>query len=173
MCKLARLGCTQYPIWSALCLSLMLAITASAEDSNSLTYYSTSQFSVTEFDRKMYLRNAPPEAGGGIGVKVHPILRPTAFADGLGEGASEPFPNALHVENFTAGHQFAEVFGDGAQHSTCVLIGPNAKHVGALQFQQHRHLMEHVGHLIAGKERRAVGARLGEGKGTACHGFEG
>ena len=70
MCKLARLGCTQYPIWSALCLSLMLAITASAEDSNSLTYYSTSQFSVTEFDRKMYLRNAPPEAGGGIGSRA-------------------------------------------------------------------------------------------------------
>ena len=64
MCKLAHLGCTQYPIWSALSLSLMLAITAAAEDSNNLTYYSTSQFSVTEFDRKMYLRNAPPEAGG-------------------------------------------------------------------------------------------------------------
>ena len=70
MCKLARLGCTQYPIWSALSLSLMLAITAYAEDSNSLTYYSTSQFSVTEFDRKMYLRNAPPEAGGGIGSRA-------------------------------------------------------------------------------------------------------
>ena len=70
MCKLARLGCTQYPIWSALSLSLMLAITASAEDSNSLTYYSTSQFSVTEFDRKMYLRNAPLEAGGGIGSRA-------------------------------------------------------------------------------------------------------
>ena len=70
MCKLARLGCTQYPIWSALSLSLMLAITASAEDSDSLTYYSTSQFSVTEFDRKMYLRNAPPEAGGGIGSRA-------------------------------------------------------------------------------------------------------
>ena len=70
MCKLARLGCTQYPIWSALSLSLMLAITASAEDSNSLTYYSTSQFSVTEFDRKMYLRNATPEAGGGIGSRA-------------------------------------------------------------------------------------------------------
>ena len=70
MCKLARLGCTQYAIWSALSLSLMLAITASAEDSNSLTYYSTSQFSVTEFDRKMYLRNAPPEAGGGIGSRA-------------------------------------------------------------------------------------------------------
>ena len=70
MCKLARLGCTQYPIWSALSLSLMLAITASAEDRNSLTYYSTSQFSVTEFDRKMYLRNAPPEAGGGIGSRA-------------------------------------------------------------------------------------------------------
>ena len=70
MCKLARLGCTQYPIWSALSLSLMLAITASAEDSDSLTYYSTSQFSVTEFDRKMYLRNAPPEAGRGIGSRA-------------------------------------------------------------------------------------------------------
>ena len=70
MCKLARLGCTQYPIWSALSLSLALAITASAEDSDSLTYYSTSQFSVTEFDRKMYLRNAPPEAGGGIGSRA-------------------------------------------------------------------------------------------------------
>ena len=70
MCKLARLGCTLYSIWSALSLSLMLAITASAEDSNNLTYYSTSQFSVTEFDRKMYLRNAPPEAGGGIGSRA-------------------------------------------------------------------------------------------------------
>ena len=70
MCKLARLGCTLYPIWSALSLSLMLAITASAEDSDSLTYYSTSQFSVTEFDRKMYLRHAPPEAGGGIGSRA-------------------------------------------------------------------------------------------------------
>ena len=70
MCELARLGCTKYPIWSALSLSLMLAITASAEDSNSHTYYSTSQFSVTEFDRKMYLRNAPPEAGGGIGSRA-------------------------------------------------------------------------------------------------------
>ena len=70
MCKLARLGCTQYPIWSALSLSLMLAITASAEDSDSLKYYSTSQFSVTEFDREMYLRNAPPEAGGGIGSRA-------------------------------------------------------------------------------------------------------
>ncbi len=70
MRKLARLGCTQYPIWSALSLSLMLAITASAEDSDSLKYYSTSQFSVTEFDRTMYLRNAPPEAGGGIGSRA-------------------------------------------------------------------------------------------------------
>ena len=70
MCKLAPLGCTQYPIWSALSLSLMLAITASAEDSNSLKYYSTSQFSVTEFDRKMYLRNAPAETGGGIGSRA-------------------------------------------------------------------------------------------------------
>ena len=70
MCKLARLGCALYPIWSALSLSLMLAITASAEDSNSLKYYSTSQFSVTEFDRKMYLRNAPAETEGGIGSRA-------------------------------------------------------------------------------------------------------
>ena len=70
MCKLARLGCTQSPIWSALSLSLMLAITATAEDSGSVAYYSTSQFSVTEFDREMYLRDAPPVAGGGIGSRA-------------------------------------------------------------------------------------------------------
>ena len=70
MCKLARLGCTQYPIWSALSFSLMLAITVSAEDSDSLKYYSTSQFSVTEFDRTMYLRNVPPEAEGGVGSRA-------------------------------------------------------------------------------------------------------
>ena len=70
MCKLARLGCTLYPIWSAFSLSLMLALTASAEDSNNLTYFSTSQFSVTEFDRKMYLRNAPLEDEGGIGSRA-------------------------------------------------------------------------------------------------------
>ena len=48
----------------------MLAITATAEDSSSIAYYSTSQFSVTEFDREMYLRNAPPEAGGSIGSRA-------------------------------------------------------------------------------------------------------
>jgi parvulin-like peptidyl-prolyl isomerase len=48
----------------------MLAITATAEDSIGIAYYSTSQFSVTEFDREMYLRNAPPEAGGGIGSRA-------------------------------------------------------------------------------------------------------
>ena len=70
MCKLGRLGYTQYPIWSALSFSLMLAITASAEDSDSLKYYSTSQFSVTEFDRTMYLRNVPPEAEGSVGSRA-------------------------------------------------------------------------------------------------------
>ena len=70
MCKLARLGCTQYPIWSALGFTIMLAITATAEDSRSISYYSTSEFSVTEFDREMYLRNAPPEAGGGVGSRA-------------------------------------------------------------------------------------------------------
>jgi parvulin-like peptidyl-prolyl isomerase len=48
----------------------MLAITATAEDSIGISYYSTSQFSVTELDREMYLRNAPPEAGGGIGSRA-------------------------------------------------------------------------------------------------------
>ena len=68
MFKLVGLSCRVYPIWSALSFSLMLAITATAEDS--VAYYSTSQFSVTEFDREMYLRNAPLEAGGGIGSRA-------------------------------------------------------------------------------------------------------
>ena len=70
MFKLVRLSCRVYPIWSALSFSLMLAITATAEDSIGISYYSTSQFSVTELDREMYLRNAPPEAGGGIGSRA-------------------------------------------------------------------------------------------------------
>ena len=70
MFKLVRLSCRVYPIWSALGFTIMLAITATAEDSSSIAYYSTSQFSVTEFDREMYLRNAPPEAGGGIGSRT-------------------------------------------------------------------------------------------------------
>ena len=70
MFKLVRLSCRVYPIWSALSFSLMLAITATAQDSIGIAYYSTSQFSVTELDREMYLRNAPPEAGGGIGSRA-------------------------------------------------------------------------------------------------------
>ena len=70
MFKLVRLSCRVHPIWSALGFTIMLAITATAEDSSSIAYYSTSQFSVTEFDREMYLRNAPPEAGGGIGSRA-------------------------------------------------------------------------------------------------------
>ena len=70
MFKLVRLSCRVYPIWSALSFSLMLAITDTAEDSIGISYYSTSQFSVTELDREMYLRNAPPEAGGGIGSRA-------------------------------------------------------------------------------------------------------
>ena len=34
------------------------------------TYYSTHGFRVTEFDRAMYLRNAPPAANGGIGTRA-------------------------------------------------------------------------------------------------------
>jgi len=41
-----------------------------SESDTSIVYYSTNEFEVTEFDRKMYLRNAPPEAGGGIGSRA-------------------------------------------------------------------------------------------------------
>ena len=41
-----------------------------ADDDSALVYYSTDTFEVTEFDREMYLRNAPPEAGGGIGSRA-------------------------------------------------------------------------------------------------------
>ena len=64
MFKLFGLSCRMSPIWSALGFTLIIAITATAENGSSITYFSTSQFSVTEFDREMYLRNAPPEAGG-------------------------------------------------------------------------------------------------------------
>jgi peptidyl-prolyl cis-trans isomerase C len=70
MCELFGFGCRVCSIWSALGFTIMLAITATAEDSSSIAYYSTSEFSVTEFDREMYLRNAPPEAGRGIGSRA-------------------------------------------------------------------------------------------------------
>ena len=70
MFELFGFSCRVCSIWSALGFTIMLAITATAEDSSSVAYYSTSQFSVTEFDREMYLRNAPPAAGGGIGSRA-------------------------------------------------------------------------------------------------------
>ncbi len=70
MFKLLGVSRGACPIWSALGLTLMLPITATAEDSSNIAYYSTSQFSVSELDRKMYLRDAPPEAGGGIGSRA-------------------------------------------------------------------------------------------------------
>jgi hypothetical protein len=70
MFELFGFGCRVCSIWSALGFTIMLAITATAEDSSSIAYYSTSEFSVTEFDREMYLRNAPPEAGRGIGSRA-------------------------------------------------------------------------------------------------------
>ena len=68
---------------------------------------------------------------------------------GLSEGAAQAFSNPFHVEDFTAGNQFTEVFGQATEHAAGVLVGPDTKHVGALKFQQHRHLMEHVCHLVA------------------------
>ena len=70
MFDLFGFSCRECSIWSALGFTIMLAITATAEDSSSIAYYSTSEFSVTEFDREMYLRNAPPTAGGGIGSRA-------------------------------------------------------------------------------------------------------
>ena len=70
MCDVFGFSCRVCSIWSALGFTIMFAITATAEDSSSIAYYSTSEFSVTEFGREMYLRNAPPEAGGGIGSRA-------------------------------------------------------------------------------------------------------
>ena len=70
MFELFGFSCRVCSIWSALGFTIMLAITANAENGSSIAYYSTSQFSVTEFDREMYLRNAPPEAGRGIGSRA-------------------------------------------------------------------------------------------------------
>lgn len=70
MFELFGFSCRVCSIWSAFGFTIMLAITATAQDSSSIAYYSTSEFSVTEFDREMYLRNAPHEAGGGIGSRA-------------------------------------------------------------------------------------------------------
>lgn len=40
------------------------------DDASSRTYFSTDRFQIGEFDRQMYLRKAPPEAGGGIGSRA-------------------------------------------------------------------------------------------------------
>ena len=49
----------------------LLTVQAQAADADpSLAYFTTDAFEITEFDRTMYLRNAPPEAGGGIGSRA-------------------------------------------------------------------------------------------------------
>ena len=44
--------------------------TQAADADPSLAYFTTDAFEINEFDRTMYLRNAPPEAGGGIGSRA-------------------------------------------------------------------------------------------------------
>ena len=54
-------------------IAMILAIVTAgtqAQHEQQAKYYETNTFSVTEFDRVMYLRNAPPEAGGGIGTRA-------------------------------------------------------------------------------------------------------
>ena len=72
MFKLLGVSRGACPIWSALGLALMLPITATAEDGSSTAYYSTSQFSVSELDRKMYLRDGKL-GGRGVSVRVQGI----------------------------------------------------------------------------------------------------
>lgn len=43
---------------------------ASAEERDTLVYYSTDDFEVNEFERRMYLRKAPPDSEGTIGSRA-------------------------------------------------------------------------------------------------------
>ena len=81
-------------------------------------------------------------------MQVNPIIGPTPFTNGLGEGATKSLPDAFHVVDFTACHQFAKVFGEAAKHATCVLVGADSKHIGPLKFEQDGNLMQDVGNLI-------------------------
>ena len=109
------------------------------------------------------------ETGRCFGVKVNPIVGPASFRDGLCEGTTEAFADTLHVVNLPTCHQFTEVFAEATEHSAGVLVGANSEDIGALKFEQHRHLMQHIGHLIARKIRRSGRTWLGKSKGTACH----
>ena len=109
------------------------------------------------------------EAGWCAGVKVHPVVGPAALRNGLCQCASQALSNPLHVENLAAGHEFSEVFGQASQHAAGVLIRANSEDIGTLQFEEDRHLMEDVGHLVSREKRRPVGARFGKCKTAACH----
>ena len=61
---------TSRAAWAFL-LTCLTATTAMSDSAGmDPVYYSTNAFEINEFDRLMYLRNAPPEAGGGIGSRA-------------------------------------------------------------------------------------------------------
>ena len=63
--------CSRCAALAILVLSTSGLVKGDAEDdASSRTYFSTDRFQIGEFDRQMYLRKAPPEAGGGIGSRA-------------------------------------------------------------------------------------------------------
>ena len=84
-------------------------------------------------------------------MEIDPIIRPLAFCYGLSKGATKSLADAFHVKNLACSYQFSKIFGEAAQHSARVLVGPNTEYIGSLEFKQNRHLMEYVGDLVARK----------------------
>ena len=60
-------GLTVFLFIAGVCTAIC---TEATEEGRPARYYSTDLFEVTEFDRQMYLRNAPPASGGGIGTRA-------------------------------------------------------------------------------------------------------
>lgn len=56
--------------WAVLLACLTTTAVMSEHAVVDSVYYSTDGFEITELDRLMYLRDAPPEAGGGIGSRA-------------------------------------------------------------------------------------------------------
>ena len=87
-------------------------------------------------------------------MEVDPVIRPASFGNRLGQGASKSLTDAFHVVDFSAGDQFAEVLAQAAQETAGVLVGADTEDVCTLKFEQHGHLMQDIGHLVAREKGR-------------------
>ena len=87
-------------------------------------------------------------------MEVNPIIGPMPFGNRLGQGASKSLTDAFHVVDFPTCDQFAEVLAQAAQETAGVLVGSDTEDVCTLKFEQHGHLMQDIGHLVAREKGR-------------------